>query len=260
MASRMSDWEVLNGYVDGELDPTTAAHIAERIAREPRLARQVANLTAMKAALAQGGGVPDFDFGPPAGRANRGWQWGAMAAAVTLVLAGLSQWSLPTHSRAPAWLVAGAQAHARLLEQAPAVPPSATLVSAMGGFQPYLPDLAAAKLTLAAVAPLNIDVRREGVAFQYTGTRGCRVTYLAFSGAEIDFDENLGKFELGGLRGYGWRVGDIGYALLAEGMDSGRLTVIAKSVHTASRLHRPFDAETRDQLAQSRADSRACAV
>lgn len=260
MASRMSDWEALNAYVDGELDPTTAAHVAERIAHQPHVALEVANLTAMKAALAQHGGVPAFDFDLPARRVNRSWRWAAMAAAVALVLGGLAMWSLPTHSSAPAWLVAGAQAHARLADSPPAPAPTAASVSAIGGFAPYLPDLSAAKLTLAAVAPLAIDVRRDGVAFQFTGTRGCRVTYLAFSGAGVDLGEDLGKFELGGLRGYGWRVGDIGYALLAEGMDSGRLAVIAKSIHAASRLHRPFDADTRDRLAQSRADSRACAV
>ena len=53
-------------------------------------------------------------------------------------------------------------------------------------------------------------------------------------------------------------MGTIGYALLAQGMDPNRLAVIAANVYAASRLHRPFDGAARTQLAQSRAESRAC--
>ena len=46
-------WEQLNAYVDGELPPDEAADVAEAIAREPVLAREVAALTALKASVAQ---------------------------------------------------------------------------------------------------------------------------------------------------------------------------------------------------------------
>ena len=128
----------------------------------------------------------------------------------------------------------------------------------MSGFRPYLPDLSAAKLSLAAAAPFAVDGPPDGLILQYTGTRGCRVTYIAFPGEGFALDESLTRFENGGLTGFGWRVGAISYALLAQGMDPDRLAVIAANVHAASRLHRPFDDAARTQLAQSRADSRAC--
>ncbi len=100
----------------------------------------------------------------------------------------------------------------------------------------------------------------DGIAMQYLGTRGCRVTYIAFPGAGTELGEDLTPVESGGLTGYGWRVGAIGYGLLAQGMDPNRLAVIAKNVHAASRLYRPLDDAARTQLAQSRAESRACAA
>jgi hypothetical protein len=136
--------------------------------------------------------------------------------------------------------------------------PQVERIAAVAGFQPYIPDLVAAKLSLAAVAPFAADGAPDGLILQYTRTRGCRVTYVAFPGDGFALDENLAPVENGGLTGYGWRVGAVGYALLAQGMDPNRLAVIAANVHAASRLHRPFDDAARTQLAQSRAKSRAC--
>lgn len=258
MPARKSDWALLQAYVDGELDLAATSRVAQRIARQPEMARHVANLMSAKAAMAETTEDRTDATLPPNRRTARGWQWAAIAAAVSLVLAGLALWSLPSRDGAPAWLIAGAQAHTHLAAYANKLPPDT--VSAIGSFEPYLPNLSAAHLTLAAVAPLALGGLPEGVALQYTGTRGCRVTYLAFSGNGIDLGERLATFNLGSLKGYGWRVGDIGYAVLAEGMDPNRLAVIATSIHTASRLHRPFDAATRSRLTQIRAESSPCSV
>lgn len=260
MSSRPSDWEALNAYVDGELDPAEAADVAERIAREPAVARQAAGLTGMKAALTETVDTPAFDFGPPDRTAGNRWRWLSAAAAVILVFAGIALWTLQFDRTTPAWLTAAAAAHTSLAALQTDARPKAEAVSALRDFEPYLPNLTAAKLSLAAAAPFAVHGQPDGVILQYTGTRGCRVTYVAFPSEDFALDESLTAFETGDLSGYGWRVGAIGYALLAQGMDPNRLGVIAKSVHAASRLHRPFDDATRTQLARSRAESLACAA
>lgn len=258
MPPRSSDWEALNAYVDGELDAGLTAEVAEQIARDPGLARQAAALTGMKAALTDTPDAPVFDFTPPATASRHRRRWLAIAASAAFILAASAFWATQFDQATPTWLTAAAAAHASLAAQQTDAPLYAEQVAAVAGFRPYIPDLVAAKLSLAAAAPFAIDGPPEGLILQYTGTRGCRVTYVAFPGEGFALDENLRPFASGGLTGYGWRVGAIGYALLAQGMDPDRLAVIAANVHAASRLHRPFDDAARTQLAQSRAESRAC--
>lgn len=261
MSSRLSDWETLNAYVDGELEAAEAAEIADRIAHDPVLARQAAALAGMKAALTEPVGTPAFDFGPLAReRRYRVRRMAAAAAAVFLIVIGAALWTMQTNRAAPAWLIAAADAHASLAAQRPNAPPQAEQIVLAAGFHPYIPVLSSAKLTLASAAPFRIDELPAGVALQYTGTRGCRVTYLAFSAEDTSLGEALSPVVHGNLSGFSWRVGAVGYALLAHGMDPERLAVIAANVHAASRRHRPFDEAARTQMAQSRAESRACTV
>lgn len=260
MSSRPSDWEALNAYVDGELEPAHAADIADRIAHDPALARQAAALTGMKAALAEPGDIPAFDFASKATEGRHRRRWLAIAASAAFILAASAFWATQFDPAAPTWLTAAATAHDSLAAQQTDALPQAEQIAAIAGFQPYIPDLAAAKLSLAAAAPFAVGGSAGGLALQYTGTRGCRVTYVAFPGEGFALGENLARIESGDLTGYGWRVGAIGYALLAQGMDPNRLAVIAANVHASSRLHRPFDDAARTQLAQSRAESRACSA
>jgi len=258
MSSRLPNWDALNAYVDGELDPARRAEIAERIARDPALARQAAALAGVKASLAEPANVPAFDFGPPAAASRRRRRWLTAAAAAVAILAASAFWATQYVQTDPAWLTAAATAHDSLAAQQTDASRDAERIAATAGFRPYIPDLAAAKLRLAAAAPLSVNGYSGGLALQYTGTRGCRVTYVAFPGAGISLGERLERIEIGDLTGYGWRVGAVGYALLAESMDPDRLAVIAANVHAASRLYRPFDDAARTQLAQSRAASRPC--
>ena len=57
-----------------------------------------------------------------------------------------------------------------------------------------------------------------------------------------------------------WRVGGLGYALLASGMDPKHYAVILQTVHKASRSTVPIEAETRTALRESRSRARPCAA
>lgn len=261
MSSRLSDWEALNAYVDGELDPARRAEVAARIARDPALARHAAALTGVKAAFAVPDDVPAFDFGLPKAGGGRRLRWRAVAAAAVVVLAVSALWGADLGRQTdPAWLSVVATAHHSLAARQQGASPEAEQVAASAGFQSYVPDLAAAKLSLAAAIPIAVSGSPDGMALHYTGTRGCRVTYVTFPSEGVALTESLSQIETDGLTGYGWRVGAIGYALVARGMDPNRLKIIAVNVRAASRLHRPLDEASRTQLAQSRAESRACAA
>ena len=63
----------------------------------------------------------------------------------------------------------------------------------------------------------------------------------------------------GGLeQAYGWQVDQLGYLLFAVGMDRARLAFIAREVEVATRSGIPFDDQTRQALAESKAKSASC--
>jgi anti-sigma factor RsiW len=55
------DFKMLNAYVDGELDLPQQAEVADAIAREPSLGRQVATLTRLKSEAAES--IETLDLG-----------------------------------------------------------------------------------------------------------------------------------------------------------------------------------------------------
>ena len=91
----------------------------------------------------------------------------------------------------------------------------------------------------------------------YAGTRGCKVTLIAAAAPGPLVDEPR-FFEQGGRTAYGWRVGQVGYLLVAEGMARERLDLIADSVRRASLERLPLNEETRTALMQNRRDSKPC--
>lgn len=273
----MSDWDALNAYVDGELSPSEAAEIAARIAREPALAQQAATLARMKAAAASvfeqeqsAFELPDILSGPAVGRAaqtaqSRRFVRLAAAAATLLILIALSGYFLMdprSGGDAPPWLTRAAAVHEELAALAAGSNFELASLEAQAGFQPYVPDLTAARLRPVAATSIPGGTAPVGIAVHFRGTRGCKLSYFAFAlpwdGGQLD--ETLSQLTAGSISGYGWRVGDIGYLLLAEGMDAPRLTVIAVSIQASSRKHQPFDDAAKTRLARSRSNSKACQV
>ncbi|MEJ1996431.1 MAG: hypothetical protein P8X75_14705 [Limibacillus sp.] len=107
-----------------------------------------------------------------------------------------------------------------------------------------------------------------GLAAHYRGTRGCKVTLFLVPNAETLQESSLQDSSLlgeeltrtgeGTVLSYGWRHGAIGYLLLAEGMDEGRLGLIAEKLYEASRGIEILDQKARQQLAENRRRSAPC--
>jgi hypothetical protein len=268
MTAQAASWETLNAYVDGELPAGAAAEVARALARNPTLASQVASLTRLKAATQEM--VQDLSRASeivlPAPR-NRRWRPPALAASLGLVLAiGLAAALLPNlGERPPPWVTQARVAHeawATSRDPAPLEVDGVVLVAlgqagAGSYLKAYLPDLKSARLTLTHLESVALADGGAALHAGYRGTRGCKITLLILPGGAA-LPRQLTRHDDAALRAFAWRVGPLGYILLAEGMDEARLELIAETVHGATLENSPLDAETRTALRESRERSQPC--
>jgi len=261
MSQRQVSAEMLNAYVDGELDPAGAAEVARAVAADPALAREVAALSRLRSALADSIEAPELSLPEPRPRLHRGAVAAGIAAvfllAGSLLVANLdrqsgAEWLAEAWQLHHAWSIEGAtaQAGARALavRHAAAVP----------GAQ--VPDLSASRLTLVH-AEIRAVSGGPAVLAGYRGTRGCKISLLVFEAPEAQGEslgEALSPLQQGEDRAFGWRVGSLGYVMMSDGMDSGRFKLLAESVRRATRLGAPFDRETLVALRKSRDRSPPC--
>ncbi len=262
MSVSQPSWETLNAYVDGELPAAEAAAVARALAENGSLAGRVATLARLKATVEDS--VEAVDIALPAPR-RRAWRPAALAASLALALAigaalYLAPWGGADH---PALLAEAQTVHeawAGTDETAPAPIGAGIVLAALHNAGPgaYLPDLTAARLSLARIEPVTLP-SQDGPALHigYRGTRGCRVSLLVVAGGAA-LPVAFTRYDDGPARSYAWRTGTHGYLLTATGMDEARLALIARTVHRASLEHSPFDGETRSALAESRERSVPC--
>lgn len=254
--------DTLSAYVDGELDTADCARVAEAIADDAELARQVMILSRLKFAVADSVGERLVTLPPkPFRRTVR-----RLALAVfALISVGLGafyiQWA-PSRSAAPvamlaaahtSWLAESDIAHTRALLNP--VRASAALMSA------YIPNLTASRLEIAHVgfAPFR---ERERLVVGYKGNRGCRVTLIVHEVVQEKDDDvtEIPQFQThDGKLLARWRVGALDYAMVSTGMSRTRFDLIIGSVAEATVRHAPFNTETRMALMESRANSKPCA-
>jgi anti-sigma factor RsiW len=264
MTREHPDWEALNAYVDGELDAHDSARVARSVAIDPALADQVAILTRLKAAVAEG--LEPVDL--PAVKPKRRLRWYAVAAAVVLMVAAgvgtyVAQW--PRQDDA-GLLQRAAAAHRTWVErdEADAVREvgAGVLLSSLHRLGPdaHVPDLSASRLTISMVTTVPAS-GADGPALHigYTGTRGCHVS-LWISPAGGNLGPRLVERRAGPLRSFAWRAGSLAYALINSGMDEGRFSLIARTVHRATLERLPLDAEMRMALRESREASMPCSA
>lgn len=253
-------FEMLNAYVDGELDAAAAAEVARAVADQPMLARQVAALSRLRSAVAESVEAPDLTLPaqPPAhGRGT------AIAASIAFALfvAGSAlmttvdrpvswDWLAPALRLHHGWSVDGITAQARaalfVASYAKAIPGA------------YVPDLSAARLSVVHVS-LEGTGRERTLLVGYRGTRDCKVSLMIFPTA-AGLSEDLAHRAEGPRESYAWRSADTGYVIVSEGMDPDRFRLIAESVRQSSFEHLPVKAETRTALRRSRDTSAPCAA
>lgn len=238
-------WTDLNAYVDGELPPDAAARIAAAIASDGELAAWVAALARLKAATGDAlavdpAEVPDIRLSRPAARptARTGWRWPAIAAGILLaVVIGMAGWSLaPNPSATRAWLAAAEARHADWLADDPHPVPvdeRAVILTDVPGGPERVPDLGLAHLS---VAHLTVDAsgRQPGLYIGYVGVNGCRLG-LWIGPAPEGLPADLTEHRDAEAHSFTWRVGDMGYAVMARDMDARRLTAVAGYLERLTR-------------------------
>lgn len=253
-------FEILNAYVDGELDAAAAARVARAVAENPVVARQVSALSRLRLAVA--GSVDALPSKAPT-EPTLGRRLMAVAAvgALTLFIAGSVLLSGPDRAADAGWLARAWQIHHGWSKT---TPPNVSgdrdlLRASFSVAQPgaYVPDLSAAQLFVVHATTTPFTSKEEALLIGYRGTRGCKISLIVFPPPD-GLGEALISFREGHQEGFAWRTGILGYAILSDGMDSGRFRLIAESVRDASRRHLPIDAKTRTALMQSRYATPPC--
>ncbi len=259
MSDRRITFELLNAYVDGELDTAAAAEVARAVAGDPALAREVSALSRLRSMVAESIEAPPLSVPAAASTTGRRMAIAAGIAFAVLVAGSVAVLNLE-RDVGPDWLASAWRIHRGWSIDGVAAQTRSTLLlvqyaEAVPGA--YVPDLSASRLTLvhATVAPF-VD-RRQVLLAGYRGTRGCKISFLVFRSLGV-LEEALSPFRDGKNEAYGWRAGPLGYVIMSDGMDSGRFRLLAESVRHTSRQHVPFDEQTRMALRESRDKSAPC--
>lgn len=265
MSGPRVDWERLNAYVDGELDPRSRAEVAAAVAAHANLAAQVAMLSRLKAAVDDTlEAVAWKDVVPKRASPWREHPWRRMAAAAILVAIAIAAtiqwrgednrvaWLAPPIAAHDAWVASGASGLAGGRAGALLVG-FATL-----GADVEIPDLSAGKLSMSGAQFVAADGDDPpAVHVAYSGTRGCRVTlWITLPpnglGSDLTLYESAGPYRV-----YGWRAGNLAYVLVSA-VAPVRLEVIARTAHKVTLERAQPDVEMATALRRSRAESPPC--
>ncbi|MEE8393841.1 MAG: hypothetical protein V3R66_05800 [Rhodospirillales bacterium] len=264
MNNKVIGFEILNAYVDNELDRASAAKVSLAIAGDPHLAKQAAVLTRLRSAVIENAQSSNIRLHPASVIGNRPGI-GMLAASIALLtfITGSILLSFSyDHPALPQWFTVAANS----LESWPNEPdegiPSTDLIEPValvnGSLaRVYIPDLTAAKLFINHIEERTSTSAGSLKIIGYRGTRGCRVVLVVFVDS-ISFPAEMTLARDGLSRAYAWRAGPLGYSIIADGMDVSRFRLIVETVFEATRRHQAVDAETRVALGESRKNSASC--
>ncbi len=259
-------WEIVNGYVDGELAPREAAEVAKAVATDPEIAEYVSMLSSLKAAVAYStdGVARNIDLSPTTKKSKKfGWlPWAAGIATLLILGALMSALVVKPNLLYPASGVQLAEMiHTEWLKseyERPTSKDRALLKATLEGLylDAYVPDLTKVNLSFSGIRRVTAQ-GVEGVHIGYVGPRGCMVSLVVFKN-HIRLSEKISYFRAGGRPVYGWRVGTTGFYLLAHKMDPYRVDSIAEVVHELTRARLPLDPQSVIALNDARASSEPC--
>lgn len=199
------DWEIVNAYHDGELDPDGASDFEARLRSEPELAAALEQVRGVSRSLVQL--RPQIQNNVVNNRTRKAiWQWaGGGVLAASLLIASFTY--LPESG------TNAQDIHRIFLDQ--------TFAVGSGNLHPVVtqrtyPDLSAANLTFVASRITDI-----GKAAHYAGRNGCRLTFLTLSGpTSLTPQSNMQVQQ--------WNFGKQHFAILASGMDANKFAAIAE--------------------------------
>ncbi|MBL8571119.1 MAG: anti-sigma factor [Phreatobacter sp.] len=248
-------WEMLNAYVDGELEPAAAAQVAAAIAHDTALAARAATLSRLRAASRRIGpaeAAPPFMALPTGMPRFRG----ALAIAATLLvvvaLGGLWMGSMRPAAVHEAALADAVAAHHQWLQHDVPGPHDSPVLAAAGLRTEGLPDLSAAAMRLVYVA-LDPRNRTGGVLAGYVGPNGCRVG-IWIGPPMAGIPDRAVMADGADLSIRAWSDGRTGYAVMARGIAPARLEQLTALVTRAVREPVP-----EERLAGSPGPSSTCA-
>ena len=205
-----ADWDLINAYHDGELEPAQQLAFERRLQSDPNLAdalREVELVSNSLEALR-----PENFLGQAAMRDEqivktrpRSWRFvtacGVAAASIVAII-----FLLPNQK--PTFIAL----HDNFVSQEFALPSQATIPISN---EVDRPDLASAGLTFVSSRSTH-DVE----ALHYVGKNGCRLTFVRMA-KYVAVDDSFD------IQSKQWRSGDQHFAVLAEGMDLTKFEAIA---------------------------------
>lgn len=214
-------WEMLNAYVDGELEPQAAAGVAAALAVDRGLAARVATLTALRATVVRlpqpdAPPLPNFDK-PKDIRAKI--LFSALAASLLVAAAfGAAAWREQSREDIAAIPDAAVATYGDWLENdqgsITAKPIDAAFLTRA---RRDVPDLSSANLHLAYY---STDARKNSAFAGYVGPHGCHLGLWIERGASIDLAHLQDR--PGHDLVHVWTSNGAAYALVSRGMSVER--------------------------------------
>ncbi|MEM8688156.1 MAG: hypothetical protein AAGF81_12550 [Pseudomonadota bacterium] len=252
--------------MDGELDAATKAEVAAAVAADAKLARKVAQLSLLKAALPEA--MPEMpELVETAGKSSAApsestTNWRNLAASLAVfvlvgcTVAGVLVWqSLVEDSSS--WHLQAKDIHSQWAVN----PTTASELHSVSNDSPVvgvdIPDLSSARLAISRLQRVRLG-DHLATHVGYVGTRGCRVSLFIFHDEQLSQPASAGL--PAGMRKANWRAGRRSYLILSTGMDVRRFTQLASSIKAFTRDPNLLDQSAKQQLAEARRTSRACVV
>lgn len=244
-------WRQLNAYADGELQGEARERLLARVAEDPALQESLQRIHAVKRVLA-------IDRPPPR-KPRRSWlaPGAAVAACVAAVLVAVFTYLPPAPDRS--WKDQLITAHRTLSGETFVVEQNRPLpvVSSRRLNDFAVPDLRASRLYLVTARSYQ-EAETEYLVMHYRGLRGCRLT-IAAMGPIAGTDDAAGGAPAQGSLFAGWRVGTLGFAVIAEGMDADRFRAITDYARAAIDAELEADDPLRTAMTETYRAANPCA-
>jgi hypothetical protein len=257
-------WDVLNAYVDGELDRTMSARVAAAAAQDTTLAARIATLSKLKASM-RGAGIlaHQIPLLPTVAKRRHlaSWRTYAIAAGLTLILAaGILTEGRHIPKGDDTWLTGALAAQRQWINSASLDAtrdwPIVTIGAATAA---RALDLSDADLKLVYAATMPQVAGSEAMFLGYRGPHGCMVG-LWIGAPQNNIDPAPKTFDAGDIRVRAWHDQVAGYALLSKGMDPARIDRLAEVVARLTDPRQIVDDSVRTTLREVTRTGVACRV